>query len=860
MIDFITIRVPETLVNTTTDYNQITPHTSVLNGGGWVTMWTDNGQSSLVDRRVVGQVFDENGEMVGGEIVFAGTEASVHYTSIPLSDGRWVALWRGYDSNTSSHTMLQRMFDEHGNAVSEIQDVNGYPSGPTQNVKATPLFDGGWIVVLDGGGSFLQRFSGSGERQGPQTPLTDVGSSSNAIDIAQLANGNIVVLSRAWGLDGSQSAVSVKLLTVDLQEITGDLQVNTTTEGYQEAAGVAALDDGGWVVIWKSNDTRYTTGVFQQRFAEDGTTVGDETLVNTTVFDTQTDPQITALSDGGWVVVWQSDTGTNNFSGIYLQRYSVDGEAVGTETRVHTSENLRHVNPSISLLEDGGLLVTWQNPFIENETQFDLRGAIYEITQTIVDFDAPPSNGDDFVIYGSDDDFIKVGIGIDTISGGSGTDTLMFNFALKTVIFDAGYHDVTITFADGIMVAHDVELFQFSDVTLSLSEIKALAEISIVGTENSETILGTEDNDLIYGLGGNNRMLGLAGDDVLLGGGDSDRLNGGEGNDVIDGGDGNDRVFAESGDDVLRGENGNDQLDGNAGDDTISGGGGNDVMRGADGNDVLHGGDGDDLGFGGNDNDVLRGGAGHDMLDGSGGNDIVNGGAGNDILVGGTGVDLLNGDDGEDVLRGGGGDDILNGGNDNDLMFGSTGEDTLFGGLGDDILEGNTQADDLFGGNGNDVLRGGDGLDFLDGGAGNDILVGGNGSDRLVGGSGQDILRGQANNDTFVFTTAEDSAFGSTDLIDGIDGVGSSGGDVIDLSAIDADFSSIGDQAFTFFGELTMAQGLAAGVGALWVEDVANQTRVYGLIDADNAIDLAIRINDGADISASDYSSGDFIL
>ncbi|MEP0047170.1 MAG: hypothetical protein ABJE87_05235, partial [Roseobacter sp.] len=78
--------------------------------------------------------------------------------------------------------------------------------------------------------------------------------------------------------------------------------------------------------------------------------------------------------------------------------------------------------------------------------------------------------------------------------------------------------------------------------------------------------------------------------------------------------------------------------------------------------------------------------------------------------------------------------------------------------------------------------------------------------------------------------------------------------------SIDADVTSGGDQAFTFLGELTTAQGLAAGPGALWVENVGNQTRVFGSIDNDGNIDLSIRINDGAGTTASDYFLGDFLL
>lgn len=363
----------------------------------------------------------------------------------------------------------------------------------------------------------------------------------------------------------------------------------------------------------------------------------------------------------------------------------------------------------------------------------------------------------------------------------------------------------------------------------------------IIGTAASDTLIGGDGQDTISGENGN---------DVLRGGLSDDSLSGGAGDDTGFGGDG---------DDILDGGAGNDLLEGNSGNDTLIGGAGDDTLRGNVGDDLIEAGDGNDVVIGGDGIDTLEGGAGNDTLNGFSDADLVEGGAGNDLVLGGAGNDTLSGSEGMDTLRGEGADDIVFGGADNDLIFGSSGDDTLYGDEGDDVIEGNTQADQLFGDAGKDTLRGGDGFDLLEGGADNDVLVGGNGEDTLGGGAGQDTLRGNAGNDTFVFVDAVDSSFAASDLIDGIDGVGIAGGDIIDLSGIDADTSLAGDQAFTFLGAQTTADGLAAGVGALWLESVGGQTRVYGLIDNDAVIDLAIRINDGATL-AGDYVAGDFTL
>lgn len=67
------------------------------------------------------------------------------------------------------------------------------------------------------------------------------------------------------------------------------------------------MSDGGWVVTWQSADEDGSNlGLYQQRNDANSDTVGPETQVNTYVTGSQSRATVTALSDGGWVVTWQS--------------------------------------------------------------------------------------------------------------------------------------------------------------------------------------------------------------------------------------------------------------------------------------------------------------------------------------------------------------------------------------------------------------------------------------------------------------------------------------------------------------------------------------------------------------------------
>ncbi|MRX49317.1 hypothetical protein GI374_02430 [Paracoccus sp. S-4012] len=202
----------------------------------------------------------------------------------------------------------------------------------------------------------------------------------------------------------------------------------------------------------------------------------------------------------------------------------------------------------------------------------------------------------------------------------------------------------------------------------------------------------------------------------------------------------------------------------------------------------------------------------------------------NDSVTGTVHGDAIAGMAGNDSLAGAGGDDYLYGQDGNDRLWGGAGTDRLFGGNG---------ADQLFGGDARDILWGADGNDTLMGNAGSDILTGGLGADRFVFDDGDS-------------TTAAMDHITAGGGGAAIDGAGQAGGDVIDLSLIDANIYLAGDQAFRW------ATTGEAGTALLY--EYQGNTIVYGYTDNVAGADVAIFIQDGAGVTANTYITSDFIL
>ena len=136
-----------------------------------------------------------------------------------------------------------------------------------------------------------------------------------------------------------------------------------------------------------------------------------------------------------------------------------------------------------------------------------------------------------------------------------------------------------------------------------------------------------------------------------------------------------------------------------------------------------------------------------------------------------------------------------------DLLHGGLADDLLAGGRGDDMVLGHRGSDAISGGDGADRLIGGSGTDTLAGDTDDDLLRGGKGDDILSGGRGADSLAGGAGADRFVLTEAIYSRPQDPDVIADLEAH-----DLIDVSAIDADDSRRGDQAFVLVEFFTGAR------------------------------------------------------
>ncbi len=426
------------------------------------------------------------------------------------------------------------------------------------------------------------------------------------------------------------------------------------------------------------------------------------------------------------------------------------------------------------------------------------------------------------------------------IDGGAGNDTLYVDHGSgdRPLLWSGVYNFETIMLGAGV------------DPTLSDNTIGPGATVTVLGGAGVDD-REESDGHLRYVADANSASTGAS----VFGGQLSDTLTGGAGGDRIDGGAGADAIYGLGGADTLTGGLGDDLLNGGGGADVLIGGAGADTLTGGGGGDrfvyqslsdstvaapdtITDFGVGDKIDLSAiNAVDQLAGGvtfhlgatAGHagDIVVGASGGDTVvdiytDGDATADARIVLTGAHsltdtdfklqfdtvVLSPDDAPvygdaaigagqilKVVGGLGIDDHLE--TDGHLIYvadasSASGSAWVQAGALHDNLIGGAGGDHLDGGGGDDLIGGNAGNDTLLGGAGNDTLNGGGGADILIGGAGTDTMTGGGGADHFTFLTVGDFGQTAPDLITDF----SAAADKIDLSALDAQYSIPGDQAF----------------------------------------------------------------
>ncbi|WP_299139471.1 calcium-binding protein [uncultured Tateyamaria sp.] len=554
-----TVLIPPTLVApgiTTANPNVMG---AVATDGGGITIHFGADADGLFPLNATNYVasFDAAGNPVGGPTEVAGVDGLYNARNTVPED-----IGNGNLAVMSDGGLT--IFGPDGQIAGGATGTPGFST--TDNGYAIDVAANGtiWVATVDADFSFsffnwagtlsVQQFDASGNPLTPEIPIgepdqflgVNIGEQA-LVDIAVLTSGQIAVV---WAPgdspgDDDSTGLSVYILNADGTVASGPLQGNDATDGRQFAPRVFALDTGGFVVAYNSDDVtedNESPFVRVQIFDANGNRVDDSEFPTVGLSITTGAQNSVILSDGTGIIMDEGGLATLvEVNAPQAPPEDVEGDG--------NSETITTGDGDDSIAGKGG------NDTISSGGGNDnILGGI----------------GFDFIQSGSGDDTVVGGDGFDSIIGGAGDDSITGNNGFDTLIGGSGND----TLKGGLG----------TDVLLG-----GTGDDSMTGDAGTDSLRGEDGNDQLFGNAGTDILEGGAGNDTLSGGINNDTLVGGEGADNLNGGNGSDDLVGGEGDDILRGNAGNDTINGGAGDDIMNGGLGADVFIYAEGADTIQG-------------------------------------------------------------------------------------------------------------------------------------------------------------------------------------------------------------------------------------------------------------------------------
>ena len=446
--------------------------------------------------------------------------------------------------------------------------------------------------------------------------------------IAGLASGGFVVVWQdpsATGSDTSGSAVRAQVYDSLGDPVGAEFLVNTTTTNAQQLPRVAALADGGFVVVWEDFSAGHAD-VRARRFDDEGTAIdANDFIVNSTTLNGQTDPHVAALADGGFVIVFEDDSQSGSDtsgSAVRARRYDANGVAQGNDFEIHTFGNSNQSGPSVAGLTNGGFVAVWadnsnqlgdNSPTGINARLFSALDAPVDIefqvntTTSSSQFEprvAALANGSFVVVWqdnsasGFDDSNSAIRGQVFDAAGGMVGSEFLVNTAIAngqtdadvTALPDGGFF---VVWRDGSETGGDTLVGAIRGQRFDEAGNRVGGELLInqipTGDQRHPAVTALDDGRIAVA------YRDLSGFGETSNGGILARiLDPREA--TIDGTHGGDVIAGRLGDTEINGHDGDDAITGMAGDDVIDGDAGNDTLFGGDGEDlfVFNAGDGDD--------------------------------------------------------------------------------------------------------------------------------------------------------------------------------------------------------------------------------------------------------------------------
>lgn len=298
-----------------------------------------------------------------------------------MPDGRFVAVWRGFNGAGSNAIFGQR-FDTEGrrfgteftvNASLPASESYGDPRSPSLapsvGFDSTGAFTVVWVGASDGDGP------GIAGRRFPWDPQTAAGSefSVNSQSAGNQSQPSIGVapdgrFAVAWlRYDVSGAAVQrcyVQFFSSNGTPVGGEVEFGT--HSYEPAVGVSPL--GRFVIARRHNFL--TSWLFVNQFDLNGAPIGSGAVpVDDSLSPEKHTPGLAVRADGSMIVTWDALAGDSTGTAVHGQKLDASGNRVGGVFTVNTFTGGDQLDSSVAIGPGNDFIVCYRSTGLDGSGQ-----------------------------------------------------------------------------------------------------------------------------------------------------------------------------------------------------------------------------------------------------------------------------------------------------------------------------------------------------------------------------------------------------------------------------------------------------------------------------------------------------------
>jgi hypothetical protein len=240
------------------------------------------------------------------------------------------------------------------------------PQSTAESASAVALADNGdGVIVFEGRGAgdrdgvYARRVSAAGAPVGADFRINETTRERQGDAAVVMRGDSSFVVVWAGRGRGDQDGIFMRLFSAGGTPTTGEILVNQTTAGKQGLPTVAVAADGSIVVAWEGNGAGDNAGIFVRRFSASGTSLVGEALVNTPSSLRQGDPAIAMQSDGTFLIAWTTRGLDGSGYDTFARRFTAAGQPVGGEFRVHGNRAGDQKAPDVAAVDNGAYQIVW---------------------------------------------------------------------------------------------------------------------------------------------------------------------------------------------------------------------------------------------------------------------------------------------------------------------------------------------------------------------------------------------------------------------------------------------------------------------------------------------------------------------